>query len=189
MWTRSSGILLAFLTIPPKHVGPCMLSPRRNALPKSSPTPRAPLHRHTLEFGTITNSQHLRSRSFFFAQTTLNVVSKDPVASGSTNSLPTRNVLQSRPCGLSKLVPTSLVRRSLSLRTPAFSSLKKNASRPLASSTHPLLHSTFLEWTFLPTQTRILLPGSPRLQDGLPPHHQQNKCRWSHLHELWTGPF
>ena len=114
---------------------------------------------------------------FFFAQTTLNVVSKDPVASGSTNSLQTKNDLQSRPCGLSKLVPTSLVQRSVSLRTPAFSSLKKSALRPLASSTHPLLHSTFLEWTFLPTQTRILLPGSPRLQDGLPPHHQQNKCR------------
>ena len=28
-WTRNSGILLTFLTIPPMHVGPCMLSPRR----------------------------------------------------------------------------------------------------------------------------------------------------------------
>ena len=64
-WTTSSGILLAFLTIPPKQVGPCMLSPRRNALPKSSPTPRAPLHRLTLEFGIITNLQHLKLRSFF----------------------------------------------------------------------------------------------------------------------------
>ena len=42
-----------------------MLSRRRNALPKSFPTPRAPLPQHTLEFGTITNSQHLNSRSLF----------------------------------------------------------------------------------------------------------------------------
>jgi hypothetical protein len=62
---KSSGILLAFLTIPPKYIGPYMLSPRRNALPKLSPTSKAPLQRHTLEFGTITNSQHLRSRIFF----------------------------------------------------------------------------------------------------------------------------
>jgi hypothetical protein len=64
-WTRNFGILLAFLIIPPKHVGRCMLSQRINALPKSSSTPIAPLHRHTLEFETSTNSQHLRSRSFF----------------------------------------------------------------------------------------------------------------------------
>jgi hypothetical protein len=49
---------------------------------------------------------------FFFAPTTLNVVSKDRVASGSTNSLQTKNDLQSRPCGLSSLVTTSFVRRS-----------------------------------------------------------------------------
>jgi hypothetical protein len=65
-WTKSFGILLVFLTIPQRLVGPCMLSLRRNALPKLSPTPRAPLHRHTLVFGTITNSQHLRSRKLFF---------------------------------------------------------------------------------------------------------------------------
>jgi len=57
---KSYGILLAFRTIPPRHVGPCMRSTKRNAVPKSSPTPRAPLPQHTLEFGTITNSQHLR---------------------------------------------------------------------------------------------------------------------------------
>ena len=62
---KSYGILLAFRTILPRHVGPCMLSPKRNAVPKSSPTPRAPLPQHTLEFGTITNSQHLNPRSFF----------------------------------------------------------------------------------------------------------------------------
>ena len=44
--------------------------------------------------------------------------------------------------------------------------------------------STSPEWTFQPTETLILLPGSPSLRDGLPPHHQQNKCRWWHLHEL-----
>jgi hypothetical protein len=63
--TRNSSILLVFLTIPLRHAGPCMLSRRRNALPKLSPTPRAPMPRHTLEFGTIINSQHLRSRIFF----------------------------------------------------------------------------------------------------------------------------
>jgi hypothetical protein len=111
-WRRSSGILLVFLTIPLRNVGPCILSPRRNALPNLSPTPRAPLHRYTLEFGTTTNSQHLRSRSFFFAPTTLTVVSKVRDASGWTNSLLTKNDLRSHSCGLSKLVPTSLVRRS-----------------------------------------------------------------------------
>jgi hypothetical protein len=49
---------------------------------------------------------------FFLAPMTLNVMSKDHVASGSTYSLQTKNDLQSRPCGLSSLVPTSLVRRS-----------------------------------------------------------------------------
>jgi hypothetical protein len=63
-WTKSSGILLVFLTIPQRHVGPCMLSLRRNALTKLSPTPRALMHRHTLEFGTITNSHQLRSKFF-----------------------------------------------------------------------------------------------------------------------------
>ena len=38
-WTKSSGILLVFLTFPPRHVGPCMRSPKINAQPKSSPTP------------------------------------------------------------------------------------------------------------------------------------------------------
>ena len=57
-----------------------------------------------------------------------------------------------------------------------------------ASSTLPLLPCTSPEWTFLPTHTLILLPDNPSLWDGLLPHHQQNKCRWSHLHELWTGP-
>ena len=71
---------------------------------------------------------------------------------------------------------------------PAFSSLK-NASRPLASSARRLLPLTSPEWTFQPTQTLILLLGSPRLRDGLPPHHQQKKCRWWHLHELWMGPY
>ena len=85
--TRSSSILLAFLTIPPRHVGPCMLSPRRNALPKLSPTPKTPLPQHTLEFGIIPNSQHLKSKSSFFALTTLSDMSKVHVASGSTNSL------------------------------------------------------------------------------------------------------
>ena len=110
--TRNSGILLAFLTSPPRHVGPCMLLPRRNALPKSSPTPKTPLPRHALEFEPITNSQHLKSRSFFFALTILSVMSKVHVASGSTNSLLTKNDLRSLPCGLSSLVPTSLIRRS-----------------------------------------------------------------------------
>ena len=64
-WTRNSDILFASFTIHPRPVGQYMLSLRRDALPKSSPTSRAPLHRHTLEFGTITNLQHLKSRSFF----------------------------------------------------------------------------------------------------------------------------
>ena len=64
--TRNSGILLTFLTILPRHVGPYMLSRRRNALPKSSSTPRELMPRHTLEFRTITNLQHLRSKSFFW---------------------------------------------------------------------------------------------------------------------------
>ena len=72
---------------------------------------------------------------------------------------------------------------------PASISRRKNASCPFASSTLPLLPWTSPEWTFQPTQTLILLPGNRRLRDGLPPHHQQNKCRWSHLHELWTGPY
>ena len=42
-----------------------MWSPKRNALPKLSLTAKAPLPWHTLEFGTITNSQHLKSRSSF----------------------------------------------------------------------------------------------------------------------------
>ena len=82
----------AFLTIP-RHDGPCMLSPKRNALPKLSPIPIAPLPRHTLEFGTITNSQHLKSRNYFFALTTLSVVSKVHGASASTNSPLTKNNL------------------------------------------------------------------------------------------------
>ena len=39
---------------------------KKNAQPKWTPTPRAPLPRHTLEFGIITNLQHLKSRNFFF---------------------------------------------------------------------------------------------------------------------------
>ena len=62
---QSFGILLTFVTILPRLVGPCMLSPRRIALPKLSLIPKSPMHRHTLEFGTITYLQHLRSRSSF----------------------------------------------------------------------------------------------------------------------------
>ena len=47
-----------------------------------------------------TSLQYLRSRSSFFAMTTLNVVSKDHVESGSTNSLLTKNDLRSRPSRL-----------------------------------------------------------------------------------------
>jgi hypothetical protein len=110
--TRNSSILLLFLTIPLRHVGPCMVSRRRNALSKSSLTPRAFLPRHTLEFGTITNSQHLNPRSVFFFPTTLSVASKVHVAGGWTNSLLTKNDLRFLLCGLSRLVPTSRIRRS-----------------------------------------------------------------------------
>jgi hypothetical protein len=34
----------------------------------SNPTAGVPLHRYTLEFGTITNLQHLKSRRFFLPQ-------------------------------------------------------------------------------------------------------------------------
>ena len=50
------------------------------------------------------------------------------------------------------------------MRMPDFSSLKINASRPLASSTHRLFSLTSLEWNFQQTQTLMLLPGSPRLR-------------------------
>ena len=55
---------------------------------------------------------------------------------------------------------------------------KKQRISPTASSTYRLLPLTSLEWTFLQTQTYIFLPSSQRLQDGLPPHQQQSKCRW-----------
>jgi hypothetical protein len=35
----------------------------------------------------------------------------------------------------------------------------------------------------------IIFPSSPRLRNGLPPLHQQNKCRWWHYHELWMRPY
>ena len=135
-WMRNSSILLALFINLPKHVGPCRRSLRKNQLPKSSPTARAPRPRHASEFGTITISQRLKLRSFSFAWTTLSFVLKALVASGSTNSLLTKKDLQSRPCGLSNLALTSLVWRSLNLWMSAFNSPRKNASLQLDFLTH-----------------------------------------------------
>ena len=145
---RSSGILLAFFIIPPRHVGPCMQSPRRNTLPKLSPIARAPLSQHTLEFKIITNSQHLKLGSFSCARTTLNIVSRACIISASTNSLLTKIDLQSRPCGISSLTLTSLVWSSFSLKMWAFNSRRKSALYQFASSTYLLLPLTSLMWTF-----------------------------------------
>ena len=93
---------------------------------------------HTLEFGTIINSQHVKSRSYFIAPTILNVASKVHIASGSTNSLLTNNDLRSLTCALSNLVPTSFVRISWSLKTTISSFRRNNASRTLVSATLPL---------------------------------------------------
>ena len=82
---------------------------------------------------------------FCFALTTLNVVSKVHVASGSTNSLLTKNDLQSRPYGMSNLVPTSLVRSSWSFKMLVSSSRGKNPSRSFACSTVSLLPWTSSE--------------------------------------------
>jgi hypothetical protein len=49
---------------------------------------------------------------FFLPQRPLSVVSKDHVARRSKFFLATKNDLQSRSCGLSSFVPTSLVQRS-----------------------------------------------------------------------------
>ena len=99
---------------------------------------------------------NIQSQEVFFTMMTLNDVSKVHVASGSTNSLLTKNNLWSLLCDMSSLVPTSLVRRSWSLKMPASNSHRKNASCPLASSTLLLLPWTSPEWTFLRTHTFIL---------------------------------
>ena len=72
-WMKSSSILLVFLIIPQRHIGPCMLSPRRNALPQQSPTSRAPLHRYTLEFGVITTP---KVEKFFFCPDVIELCGK-----------------------------------------------------------------------------------------------------------------
>jgi hypothetical protein len=69
------------------------------------------LHRHTLEFGTITNSQHLNPRSFVFGPNDIERYVKGSHRKW-TNSRLTKNDLRFLPCGLSRMVPTSLVRRS-----------------------------------------------------------------------------
>jgi hypothetical protein len=53
-----------------------------------------------------------KAEKFFFGPTTLSVMSKVHVASGSTNYLLTKNNFRSLPCDLSSLIPTSLVPRS-----------------------------------------------------------------------------
>ena len=85
---------------------------------------------------------------FFLALTTLNVVSKDHIGSGSTKSLQNKNNLQPHPYGMSSLVPTSLIQRYWSLRMSTFSSLKRthHVHSPLqhiGSSPRPLWSGRF----------------------------------------------
>ena len=175
-WMKSSSILVAFLTLPQRHVRPCIMSPRRNA-------PAYLVVWNHYKFTTP------KSEKLFFCPDDIERCMK-----GSRRKWVDKySVDQERPpilpCGLSRLAPTSLVRRSWSLKMQASSSRRKNASRQLASSTLQLFFWTSPEYMFLPTPTLIFYPCSPRLRDVLLLYRQQNKCRWSHLHELWTGPF
>jgi hypothetical protein len=157
-----SGILLAFFTIAPKYVGPCMLSPRRNALPNLSPTPRTSLHRHTLEFGNTTNLQHLKSRSFFCSDDIGCCVKRS--CRNWVDKFSADHQRPSIPPVWRVKLGTNLTRLEiLKFKILVFSSLKNNATPRLASLTHFFLPSTSLEWTFQPTQIFILLPSSPRL--------------------------
>ena len=107
-------------------------------------------------------------------------MSKVHVVNGSTNSLLTKNDLQSCPCDRPVKLGTNLTRTEiLKLKNAGFQLPQKELITPTCffnTSTPPQ-----------PTQTLILLPSSHSLWDGLPPHHQQNNYRWWHIRELWTG--